>query len=89
MTAATTPIASSAAASSDPASRSAASWQARLAALKSRQVPDGDPRIIESRAALAFWRIAKSIDTAGPLSRPGADRLAVMLSEAARGGETR
>jgi hypothetical protein len=46
---------------SDPASRSAASWQARLAALKSRDVPEDDPRIVEARSALSYHRIAKAI----------------------------
>jgi len=71
----------------DPASRSASSWSASLAALKSRGVPETDARIIESLAALAFWRIVRAIEGgAGVLSPPGADRLVVMLREAARGG---
>lgn len=70
---------------SDPASRSASSWQARIAAYKSRHIPDDDPRIVESRAALAYWHIHKVIAAeTGRLSTPGADRLVVMLREAAR-----
>jgi hypothetical protein len=46
----------------DPASRSAASWNGTLAALKSRQVPDDDPRVAECLAALAFWRCKRVID---------------------------
>ena len=50
----------------DPASRSAASWNGTLAALKSRQVPDDDPRVIECLAALAFWRCKRVIDAEAP-----------------------
>lgn len=39
------------------------SWAARLGALKSRQVPDTDPRVIECRAALAHYR---GINALGP-----------------------
>ena len=45
-----------------PASRSASGWSARRAALKSRQVPDDDPRMIECDAALAYWRCRRTID---------------------------
>jgi hypothetical protein len=51
---------------SDPASRSAASWSGRLAALRSRHVPDSDPRVAECVAALAFWRCKRVIDTESP-----------------------
>lgn len=58
----------------NPASRSAASWQARLAALKSRDVPEADPRIVEARSALSYHRVAKAIDAeAGQLTAPGGD----------------
>lgn len=46
----------------DPASRSASGWAARRAALKSRQVPDTDPRIAECDASLAYWRTRRVID---------------------------
>lgn len=52
--------------SSDPASRSAASWNGTLAALRSRQVPDDDPRVMECLAALAFWRCKRVIETEAP-----------------------
>jgi hypothetical protein len=52
--------------SSDPASRSASSRNGTLAALRSRQVPDDDPRVIECLAALAFWRCKRVIDTEAP-----------------------
>lgn len=67
----------------DPASRTASSWSARLAALKSRHVPDDDPRIIECREGLAYWRVRRSIDAErGQLSRAGVDRLRGQLSGA-------
>ena len=70
--------------SSDPASRSASGWSARLAALKSRQVPDTDPRVVECREALAYWRISRAVDAeAGHLGRPGVDRLVSQLRGAA------
>jgi hypothetical protein len=50
----------------DPASRTAASWNGTLAALRSRQVPDDDPRVIECLAALAFWRCKRVIDAEAP-----------------------
>lgn len=65
---------------SDPALRSAASWNGTLAALKSRQVPDDDPRVIECLAALAFWRCKRVIDTECPHLVPEhADTLAEVL----------
>jgi hypothetical protein len=66
--------------STDPASRSCASWVARLAYLKSRSVPDSDPGVIEAREALAYYRVHKAVDAAvGLLSRPGVDRLVTEL----------
>lgn len=38
------------------------SWRARLGALKSRQVPDDDPRVTECRAALAYHRGRRALD---------------------------
>ncbi len=67
----------------DPASRSASSWSALLANLKSRGAPDTDIRVIECRQALAYWRIARSVNReTGQLSAPGADRLRSAISEA-------
>ncbi|MBM4536280.1 hypothetical protein GS433_17985 [Rhodococcus hoagii] len=40
------------------------SWSARLAALKSRAVPDDDLRVVECHRALAFWRMKRAIDAA-------------------------
>lgn len=51
---------------SDPASRSASSWGARLAALRSRHVTDDDPRAAECLAALAFWRCKRVLDAEAP-----------------------
>ena len=64
----------------DPARRSASSWSATLAALKSRRVPDTDPRVIECREALAYWRVSRAVNAEqGHLSRAGADRLVAAL----------
>jgi hypothetical protein len=66
--------------STDPASRSASSWAATLAALKSRAVPEDDPRIIECRQALAYHRVQRAINAeTGQLSRPGVNRLVSQL----------
>lgn len=46
----------------DPSSRTAASWSARYAALKSRGVDDTDPRAVECVAALSFHRLKRTID---------------------------
>ena len=46
----------------DPASRSASSWSSTLAVLKSRGVPDADPRIFEARTAPAYWRVRRVLD---------------------------
>jgi len=54
----------------DPASRSAPSWAARRAALKSRQVPDDDPRIRECNSALSYWRVRRILDTERDLLDP-------------------
>jgi hypothetical protein len=67
----------------DPASRSAASWNGTLAALRSRQVPDDDPRAIECLAALAFWRCKRVIDTEAAHLVP---EHAGVLAELLRGG---
>ena len=40
---------------------SMASWRARLAAFKSRAVPDDDPRVVECQAALSYWRVKRVI----------------------------
>ncbi|MCB8912053.1 hypothetical protein KUG88_18150 [Rhodococcus rhodochrous] len=46
----------------EPHELPAASWRARLGALKSRQVPDDDPRVKDARAALAYWRGRRALD---------------------------
>ena len=46
----------------DPTSRTASSWSSRLAAFKSRSVPDDDPRVAECQSALSFWRMKSQID---------------------------
>lgn len=64
----------------DPASRSAASWSATLASLKSHGIPDDDPRMVAAREGLAFHRVARSIAAEeGQLSRAGVDRLIAAL----------
>lgn len=45
------------------------SWRARLGALKSRGVPDGDPRVVECQRGLAFHRVRRAAEgLAGELS---------------------
>jgi hypothetical protein len=67
----------------DPASRSAASWSATLAALKSRGAPDTDPRVTECHGALAYWRCRRVIDAErGKLSPEHIPALADMLRHA-------
>jgi hypothetical protein len=71
----------------DPASRTAASWSARYAALKSRGVEDTDPRAAECVAALSFWRLKRSIDAevaAGHVSATYADAVTTGLRDQAR-----
>jgi hypothetical protein len=46
----------------DPRERTAASWSGTLAALKSRDVPDDDPRVVEAQAALSFHRLKRVVD---------------------------
>lgn len=65
----------------DPLSRSAASWSARYAALKSRNVEDADPRAAECVAALAFWRLKRVID-----SEVAAGNMSVWFAEAVTNG---
>jgi hypothetical protein len=66
----------------DPASRSASSWAARHAALRSRLVSNDDPRVRECLAALAFWRCKRVIDTErGHLVPEYAEALAELLRE--------
>lgn len=67
----------------DPASRSASSWSATLAVLKSHRAPDTDPRVIEARDALAYWRVRRVIDAErGNLSPEHVPALADMLTHA-------
>ncbi|AQA05025.1 hypothetical protein BVC93_24405 [Mycobacterium sp. MS1601] len=70
----------------DPASRSASSWASSQAALKGRGVPDSDPRIVECRAALAYWRCRTVIDRErGNLDPAHVPALADMLRHAHAG----
>ncbi|MCV7257862.1 hypothetical protein [Mycobacterium shimoidei] len=67
----------------DPESRERGTWVGRLAVLKSRDVPDDDPRVVECRQALAYYRVRRAVAAeTGQLSRAGADRLRVQLREA-------
>lgn len=69
--------------SADPASRSASSWAGTLAALKSRAVPDDDPRVIAAREGLSYHRVHRAVAAeTGQLSRAGVDRLVLALREA-------
>jgi hypothetical protein len=68
----------------DPAEMSSATAQARLGALKSRGVPDDDPRVVECRQSLAYHRVHRAVDReVGELSRPGVERLVSELRAAA------
>ncbi|MBN7403650.1 hypothetical protein P5V78_04380 [Mycobacteroides abscessus subsp. abscessus] len=67
----------------DPARRSASAWSALQASLKARGAPDTDPRVIEARQGLAFWRAQKAIARERGLLSPSAvDRLRAALGEA-------
>ena len=71
----------------DPQSRTAASWSARYAALKSRGVEDTDPRAAECVAALSFWRLKRTIDAevaAGHMAQTYADTVTTGLRDQAR-----
>ncbi|ANE82880.1 hypothetical protein A7U43_13230 [Mycobacterium adipatum] len=66
----------------DPAARSAASWSATLASLKSRGVPDDDPRVIAAREGLAYHRVHRAVTAeSGHLSAVGVDRLVAQLRQ--------
>ena len=70
----------------DPQSRTAASWSARYAALKSRGVEDTDPRAAECVAALSFHRLKRVIDgevASGHMSEWFADVITSKLREQA------
>lgn len=69
--------------STDPAARSAASWSATLASLKSRGVPDDDSRVVAAREGLAYHRVHRAVAAeTGQLSPAGIDRLVAQLREA-------
>jgi len=64
----------------DPESRDRGTWVGRLAVLKSRGAPDDDPRVIECRQALAYYRVRRAVAAeTGQLSRAGVNRLGVQL----------
>ena len=46
----------------DPSEMTPAPWSGRQAALKSRAVPDTDPRLRECDAALSFWHFKRQIE---------------------------
>ncbi|MGV0646760.1 hypothetical protein ABQE44_25580 [Mycolicibacterium sp. XJ2546] len=55
-----------------------------MAVLKSRAVPDDDPRVIECRQAFAYYRLQRAVAAeSGQLRRAGVDRLGVQLRDAA------
>lgn len=68
----------------DPLSRPVSSWTARLAGLRSR-VSEDDPRVIECREALAYYRLTKAIDAEQGVQLPKAyaNRLAKRVRELA------
>jgi hypothetical protein len=71
----------------DPQRMTAASWSARYAALKSRNVSDDDPRAAECVAALSFWRLKRSIDAevaAGHMAQTYADTVTTGLRDQAQ-----
>lgn len=71
----------------DPLSKTAASWSARYAALKSRNVTDDDPRAAECVAALSFWRMKRTIDAevaAGHMSATFAETVTNGMREQAQ-----
>lgn len=70
----------------DPLSRPVGSWTATLAALKSRGADETDPRIVECREALAYYRLTRAIDAERgvQLSPRLANRLARRLRELAQ-----
>ena len=73
----------------DPMTKSAASWSARYAALKSRNVTDDDPRAAECVAALSFWRMKRTIDAevaAGHVSATFAEAVTNGMREQAQAG---
>ncbi len=70
----------------DPQSRTAGSWSARYAALKSRGVEDTDPRAIECIAALSFHRLKRALDAevaAGHVAQTYADTVTAGLRQQA------
>lgn len=67
-----------------PVDRTAASYSASLASLKSRRVPDTDPRVVAAREGLAFHRVARAIDAeAGQIAAGHVDALVARLRDAA------
>ncbi len=46
----------------DPRVSSPTSWQSRMAAFISRDVPEDDPRVVECRRALSYWRVRRVLD---------------------------
>lgn len=61
---------------SEPLARSALQLSTRLAALISHGATDDDPRVIEARSELAFYRVRRAIDAeAGQLSAQSVDLL--------------
>jgi hypothetical protein len=67
----------------DPGSRTASQWSARLAALKSRDVPDDDHRVIECINSLSYWRVRRVLDKErGTLAAEDIPALADILKHA-------
>lgn len=67
----------------DPAILSPIQWGTRLASFKSRMVDESDPRVVECRAALAYWRCRRALDAEhGHISPAHLDALIGHLREA-------
>lgn len=70
----------------DPESRTVSQWVSLNASLKSHGAADDDPRVVECREALAYYRVRRAvIAEVGQLSPPGVDRLVSELRGAVAG----
>ncbi|MGE2690095.1 hypothetical protein [Mycolicibacterium pulveris] len=71
--------------SADPASRPATSWRAEFGSLRARGVDDGDERVRDCVAGIAYWRVQRVIAAeADRLSPSGVDLLAAQLLAVSR-----
>ena len=69
-------------ATSDPSALSPLQWQTRLASLKSHGLPEDDSRVVECRAALAYWRCRRVlVAERGKIAPDHVDELVDQLRE--------